>query len=197
MNELNMLEGTDAMSSYHNLRASLAAAVLFPLSLVACGGNDDTGDISAAATTTPAQENAATEQYVDDVCTAAARMFTAYQKSFQDNAASLGGTDPTDAYARTARQPFAVLVADLEKLTPPAEAVAAHADTIRQAKELLDALNRGDRQKLLALRGTPDTGTWKQVIDLSAELKALFGGVSLEVESCTELAAIGAGNPFQ
>jgi hypothetical protein len=124
-------------------------------------------------------------------------MFAAYQKSFQENRESLGGMDPTDAYARTARQPFAGLVAELERLNPPSEAAAAHVETIRHAKEVLDALNAGDRQKLLALRGTPDTGTWKQVIDLAPQLKEQFGPSSLKVVSCQELSSSGAGNPFQ
>jgi len=184
------------MSSHHHLRWSLAAGALFSIVVVACGG-DDSGEADTPVPTPSAQLDTTPAQYVDDVCTAAAKMFTAYQKSFADNRESLGGTDPTDAYARTARAPFAILVADLEQLTPPGEAAAAHAETIRQAKEVLDALNQGDRQKLLSLRGTPDTGVWKQVIDLSPELKDRFGQASLEVRSCQELAASGAGNPFQ
>ncbi|MEP7216466.1 MAG: hypothetical protein ABI782_09450 [Anaerolineaceae bacterium] len=174
-----------------NLRISIAAAVLLPFVLAGCGGSD-----SAESTTpTPTAQNTPL-QYIDEVCSAAAKMYSSYQKSFADNLASLGGMDPTDAYAKTARQPFALLIADLEKMAPPTEAATAHADTIRQAKDVLDALNRGDRQKLLALRGTPDTGKWKQVIDLSADLKAQYGAASQRVKSCQDLAASGGGNPF-
>ncbi|MBE0609935.1 MAG: hypothetical protein IH609_11170, partial [Dehalococcoidia bacterium] len=176
------------MSSRPNLRASFAAVVFFPILLIACGG-DDSVDADKPVPTATAESDAAPARYVDDVCTAAAKMFTAYQKSFQDNRESLGGMDPTDAYARTARVPFAVLITDLEQLTPPAEAANSHAETIRQAKEVLEALKQGDRQKLLGLRGTPDTGVWKQVIDLSPELKDRYGQASLEVQSCRELAA--------
>ena len=181
-----------AMNRPHRLSICVVAAALFPMSLAACGS--DTGS-PRDASTPPA--NGSDSQYVDDVCAAAGRMFTAYQKSFQDNRESLGGMDPTDAYARTARQPFATLVAELERLTPPAEVAAGHEDTIRQAKEVLQALNQGDRQKLLALRGTPDTGTWKQVIDLSPALKDRFRETSLGVEACQSLTASGAGNPFR
>ena len=184
------------MTLYRHLRLYLAAAVLFPALMVACGDGDSDGDDTTVPTATT-QVDAAPEQYVSDVCAAAARMFAAYQKSFAENRESLGGTDPTDAYARTARAPFAVLVADLEQLTPPAEAASSHAETIRQAKEVLEALNQGDRQKLLSLRGTPDTGTWKQVIDLAPALKERFGAISGQVESCHDLAANGGGNPFQ
>lgn len=184
------------MSSRHNLRVSFAAVVFFPILLTACSG-EDAVDADEPVSTATAESHTAPARYVDDICTAAAKMFTAYQKSFQDNRESLGGMDPTDAYARTARAPFAVLVTDLEQLSPPAEAASAHAETIRQAKEVVEALNQGDRQKLLSLRGTPDTGVWKQVIDLSPELRDRFGQASLEVQSCQELAASGAGNPFQ
>ena len=179
------------MASRH-LRAALAAAVLFPFVAAGCGGSD-----SGASSTPTSPPQGTPVQYVGEVCSAAAKMFTAYQKSFKDNLASLGGMDPTDAYAKTARQPFALLIADLEEMTPPAEAAAAHADTIRQAKDVWDALNRGDRQKLLALRGTPDTGKWKQVIDLSADLKARYGAASQRVKSCQDLEASGGGNPFK
>jgi hypothetical protein len=181
------------MASRHAVLVSLAAAVLLAVALAACGG-----DSSTPSTPTLAQAVAATpDRYVDEVCTAAARMFTAYKKSFNDNLPTLTGMDPTDAYTRTARQPFALLIADLEKMTPPSDAAAAHNDTIRQAKDVLDALNRGDRQKLLALRGTPDTGKWKQVIDLAADLKSRFGAASLQVKSCQDLEQSGGGNPFK
>ena len=181
------------MGSRHTALVSVTVAVFVSIGLAACGG-DSTG----APTPAPSPPAAATpDRYVDEVCAAATRMFTAYKKSFNDNLASLGGMDPTDAYAKTARQPFALLIADLEKITPPADAAAAHADTIRQAKDVLEALTRGDRQKLLALRGTPDTGKWKQVIDLAADLKSRFGAASLKVKSCQELEQSGGGNPFK
>ena len=173
--------------------ASLAAALLLPITLTSCGGGSSTH-----AAPTSAQVPAATpDAYVDAVCAAANRMFIAYRKSFNDNLPTLTGMDPTDAYARTARQPFALLIADLEKITPPADAAAAHGDTVRQAKDVLEALTRGDRQKLLALRGTPDTGKWKQVIDLAADLKSRFGAASLKVKSCQDLEQSGGGNPFK
>lgn len=184
------------MSSHHHLRWSLAAGALFSIVVGACGG-DDSSEADTPVPTALAQVDTTPAQYVDDVCTAAAKMFAAYQKSFAENRESLGGTDPTDAYARTARAPFAVLVADLEQLKPPAEAASPHAETIRQAKEVLEALNQGDRQKLLSLRGTPDTGVWKQVIDLAPELKERYGAISGQVESCRDLAANGGGDPFQ
>lgn len=180
------------MNRPHRLSICVVAAALFPMSLVACGSETETPEDAS----TP-RANGSDSQYVEDVCAAAGRMFTAYQKSFQANRESLGGMDPTDAYARTARQPFATLVADLEGLTPPAEVAAGHEDTIRQAKEVLQALNQGDRQKLLALRGTPDTGTWKQVIDLSPALKDKFSETSMSVASCQALSANGGGNPFR
>ncbi|MBI5947527.1 MAG: hypothetical protein HY875_05275 [Chloroflexi bacterium] len=171
-----------------------AAAVLSSIAAVACGSSEDSNPTgSTAVPTAPA----APERYVDEVCTAAARMYTTYQASFKENLASMSGMDPTDAYAKIARDPFALLIADLEKMTPPADAAAGHADTIRQAKDVLDALTRSDRQKLLALRGTPDTGKWRQVIDLSADLKTRFGPVSAGVKSCQELEASGGGNPFR
>lgn len=182
------------MFSRRTLLAALAAAVLVSIGAAACGG----GDSPAAPAAAPSQPVTGTSgRYVDNVCSAAATMFTAYKKSFSDNLASLGGMDPTDAYAKTAKQPFALLIADLEKMTPPPEAAAAHNDTIRQAKDVLDAMTRGDRQKLLALRGTPDTGKWKQVIDLSPGLKSRFGGASLQVKSCQDLEQSGGGNPFK
>src|SRR5512134_2108181 len=107
------------MSSHRNLLLSLAVAALFPIGLVACGGND-AGNASVSVTPVAVESNARA-RYVDEVCAAAARMFTAYQKRFEEDRASLVGMDPTDAYARTARQPFAILVADLEKLIPPTE----------------------------------------------------------------------------
>lgn len=183
------------MTGRLNIKASLFAFAVIPFVFSACGGS------SSGAATTPAQPSAAASdtsaRYVDQVCSAAARMYTAYQKSFKDNLASLGGMDPTDAYAKTARQPFAVLITELEQVTPPPAAAAAHAETIRQAKDVLDALTRGDRQKLLALRGTPDTGKWKQVIDLAAGLKSQFGDASQRVKSCQDLEASGGGNPFK
>lgn len=184
------------MTPLRHLRLYLAAAVLFPVVLVACG-DDDSGSDDTPVPVTTTRVDAAPEQYIAGVCTAAAKMFTAYQKSFADNRESLGGMDPTDAYARTARAPFADLIADLEQLAPPSDSAAAHAETLRQAGEVLEALNQGDRQKLLSLRGTPDTGVWKQVIDLSPELKDRYGQASLEVGSCQELEASGAGNPFR
>lgn len=186
--------GRLAIGKYHTLLVSLAAAVLFAIGIAACGG----GDSLIPATPAPTQPATATaDRYVDNVCTAAARMFTAYKKSFSDNLASLGGMDPTDAYAKTAKQPFTLLIADMEKMTPPPDAATAHNDTIRQAKDVLDAITRDDRQKLLALRGTPDTGKWKQVIDLSADLKSRFGAASLQVKSCQDLEQSGGGNPFK
>ena len=182
------------MQHRHAVLVLSAVAALFAVTLVSCGG----GDSSASPAPTTAQPVVATsDRYVDEVCAAAARMYTAYKKSFNDNLPTLTGMDPTDAYARTARQPFALLVADMEKMTPPAEAAAAHSDTVRQAKDVLDALTRGDRQKLLALRGTPDTGKWKQVIDLAADLKTRFGAASLQVKSCQDLEQSGGGNPFK
>ena len=182
------------MVNHRTLIVSLVAVALVPFGLAACGG----GDSSAPPTEAQAQSVAVVpNQYVDNVCTAAARMFTAYKKSFSDNLASLGGMDPTDAYAKTAKQPFTVLIADMEKITPPPDAATAHNDTIRQAKDVLDAITRDDRQKLLALRGTPDTGKWKQVIDLSADLKSRFGAASLQVKSCQDLDQSGGGNPFK
>jgi hypothetical protein len=171
-----------------------ALALIGMVAFGACGGGS--GENSSPVAPDVQQEATATG-YVSDVCAAAGRMFAAYQKSFQENRASLGGMDPTDAYARTARTPFAALVADLETLTPPGDVSAAHAETLRQAREVLDALNRGDRQKLLALRGTPDTGTWKQVVDLAPSLKTRFGSASQQVGTCQELRASGAGNPFE
>ena len=183
------------MVSHRSLLTYLAAATALAVAAAACGGGDSAGSGDSSAPTASAQ--VPPERYVDEVCSAAAKMYTAYKKSFNDNLASLGGMDPTDAYAKTARQPFAVLIGEMEKLTPPTEAAAAHAETIRQAKDVLDAITRNDRQKLLALRGTPDTGKWKQVIDLSADLKTRFGAASLQVKSCQDLETSGGGNPFK
>lgn len=173
--------------------APITVAFLLAFS-VGCSGDDD-----APASSTPKAASSQSDgtQYVDRVCTAAATMYTAYKKSFNDNLATLGGMDPTDAYAKTARQPFAALIAELEKLTPPADAAADHSETIRQAKDVLDAITRNDRQKLLALRGTPDTGKWKQVIDLAPGLKTRYGQASQQVASCKALEQSGGGNPFQ
>jgi hypothetical protein len=184
-----------AMSSY-TLRQLLAAVALLSIGLAACGADDPVGPDGNAGTE-PARTEPATSTYIEGLCSAAARMFAAYQKSFQENREALGGMDPTDAYARTARAPFAALISDLERLSPPDDARAAHAESIRQAQEVLEALREGDRQKLLSLRGTPDTGTWKQVVDLAPELKSRFGEASLEVGSCQELESAGGGNPFR
>jgi hypothetical protein len=169
----------------------LALSAILPLALLACGGP------GPEASGSPESAASSDERYVADVCTAAGTMFAAYQKSFSDNLGSLGGMDPTDAYIRTARQPFARLVDDLGSITPPTAWARTHQDAVEQAKEVLDALNRADRQKLLVLRGTPDTGTWKQVVDLPGELKSQFGATSLHVRPCQELASLGGGNPFR
>lgn len=179
----------------NTLRIPLFATVALACTLfVACGEGSAQGNSSP---TPAAGDDTAAVTYVSAVCEASARMFTAYQKAFQANLPSLGGMDPTDAYARTAREPFAALIAELEKLAPPPGAAEAHAETLKQARDVLDAMNRMDRQKLLALRGTPDTGTWKQVIDLAAPLKAQFGATAQRVDACRQLKSSGAGNPFE
>lgn len=188
-------EETTTMTRYAHLRRFLGVAVVLSGFVVACGDDNAAGETTPGAAAT-VQVDAAPEEYISGVCTAAASMFGAYQKSFAENREALGGMDPTDAYARTARAPFARLIAELEQLTPPSDAVAGHAETLRQAREVLAALNEGDRQKLLSLRGTPDTGTWKQVIDLAPDLRERYGATSSQVGACRELATNGGGNPF-
>jgi hypothetical protein len=172
-----------------------AVAVTAIVALAAACGGDDSPAPSTATSVAPLVTSP--DKYVDDVCSAAARMFAAYKKNFNDNLASFTGMDPTDAYIKTAKAPFAVLITDLEKLSPPSAAAAAHQDTIRQAKDLLDAFNKGDRQKILALKGTPDTGKWKQAVELAPDLKTRFGAASGLVKSCQDLEKAGGGNPFQ
>jgi len=124
-------------------------------------------------------------------------MFTTYQEDFANNSASLTGMDPTDAYMKIAKGPYGVLVADLEKVVPPVDVKSGHDDMIRLAEDLLAALNAGDRTKVLALKGTPDTGTWKQVIEVPQDLKTRLGPSAQARQSCVALEQAGGGNPFR
>jgi len=171
----------------------IAGAAVWAGTAIACGGSGSSTTPAVTVTAAPA----GVEAYVDSVCTAARTMFATYQKDFNANLASLTGMDPTDAYMKIAKAPYGVLIADLEKIVPPADLKAGHDIMIRQAKDLLAALNAGDRTKVLALKGTPDTGTWKQVLEVPQDLKTRLGTVAKTRQPCLALEKDGGGNPFQ
>jgi hypothetical protein len=166
----------------------LAGAAVF----VACGDSSSASNTPVA--TAPAGGG---QSYVDAVCSAAGTMFAAYQRDFASSSASLTGMDPTDAYMKISKGSYPRLVSDLEAITPPADLKTGHDDLIRRAKELLAALNAGDRTKVLALKGTPDTGTWKQVLDVPEDLKARLGVVASSRPACQALEKAAGGNPFK
>jgi hypothetical protein len=182
-----------ALRQNHLVAVLAAAAAVWAGSAAACG---DSGSSTTPAAT-PTAAATGVEPYVDAVCTAARTMFVTYQKDFTSNSASLVGMDPTDAYMKIAKGPYGVLIADLEKIVPPADVKTGHEAMIRQAKDLLAALNAGDRTKVLALKGTPDTGTWKQVLEVPQDLKTRLGTVAKTRQPCLALEQAGGGNPFQ
>ncbi len=105
--------------------------------------------------------------------------------------------DATDAYMKISKGLYGRLVSDLEAIVPPPALKPGHDDLIRRARELLAALNAGDRTKVLALKGTPDTGTWKQVLDVPEDLRARLGLVASSRPPCQALEKAGGGNPFK
>jgi hypothetical protein len=159
---------------------------------VDCGGSS-----SAPPTSAPAVANGSDESYTDAVCSAAGLMFASYQRDFAASSDSLTGMDATDAYMKVSKLPYSRLVSDLEAIAPPVTLKAGHDDLLRRAKELLTALDAGDRTKVLALKGTPDTGAWKQVLDVPDELKARLGAVASTRPACQALEKAGGGAPFK
>lgn len=124
-------------------------------------------------------------------------MFASYQRDFASSSASLTGMDPTDAYMKVAKLPYSHLVNDLEAIAPPASLTSDHDELVGRAKDLLVALNAGDRSRVLALKGTPDTGKWKQVLDVPANLKSRLGPTASSRQSCQALENAGGGALFK
>jgi hypothetical protein len=166
------------------------AVLALGLAAAACGGDSSSTSNSASGS------NAGASQYIDQVCSAANRMFATYTKDFKANSGSLIGMDPTDAYMRIAKGPLTTLIGDMEKIAPPADTTPAHGEAVKRARNLLASFAANDRQAVLALKGTPDTGNWRQVLDLPVELKDRYRATAQGVKSCNDLAQAGGGDLF-
>lgn len=169
-------------------RLALIATAL-AVGATACGGP---AALAPAAVASGGDREAA--QYVEGLCRSADRMVTAYQGNLYNAGASVTGMDPTDAFIRLAREPYAQLVTDLERVPPLPEAKDGHAQALAEVRNLRDAIAAADRSRVLSMTLTPDTGKWRRVIPLPPDLRARLGPAADSAPACRDLRShSGAG----